>query len=126
MERSEIVELLKVVSAVYPHAKINDPKAMVTAWEMLLGEFSAESVYKAARLHMEKSKYFPSPSDIRDNIVRAKIVLDTPMVNAIEAPKENKRKEDYYLEELCKFVGVGYEEPDDNADLLCEFLPYEK
>ena len=128
MTRNEIIDLLEIISATYPHGakNIKNPEALLTAWEMVLGGFSAESVYKAARLHMETEKFFPSPSDIRENIVKADLLYQATTPNTLEAPKVDKRREDYYLKELCKFVGIGYEEPDDNADLLCEFLPYEK
>lgn len=124
MERKEIVELLKIVSANYPHAKISDPKAMVLAWEMLLGEFSAEAVYKATRLHMETNKYFPSPSDIRDNIVRAELVYQQTIPNAIEAKANNSEEVEKNLDLFCKWIGFGCE-PDDTVELPKGFLPYE-
>lgn len=124
MERKEIVELLKIVSANYPHAKISDPKAMVSAWEMLLGDYSAEAVYKAARLHMETNKYFPSPSDIRDNIVRAEIVYKPTIPNAIESKANNSEEMKKNLDLFCQWIGFGCE-PDDTVELPKGFLPYE-
>ena len=125
MERKEIVELLKIVSANYPHAKISDPKAMVTAWEMLLGDYSAEAVYKATRLHMETNKYFPSPSDIRNNIVRAELVYQQTIPNAIEAKSNNSEETEKNLDLFCKWIGFGCE-PDDTVELPKGFLPYEQ
>lgn len=124
MERKEIVELLKIVSANYPHAKISDPKAMVSAWELLLGDYSAEAVYKAARLHMETNKYFPSPSDIRDNIVRAQIAYAPTIPNAIESKANNSEETEKNLDLFCKWIGFGCE-PDDTVELPKGFLPYE-
>ncbi len=124
MERKEIVELLKIVSANYPHAKISDPKAMVSAWELILGDYSAEAVYKAARLHMETNKYFPSPSDIRDNIVRAQIVYVPTIPNAIEAKANNSEETEKNFDLFCKWIGFGCE-PDDTVELPKGFLPYE-
>lgn len=124
MERKEIVELLKIVSANYPHAKISDPKAMVSAWEMILGDYSAEAVYKAARLHMETNKYFPSPSDIRDNIVRAEIVYKPTIPNAIESKANNSEEMEKNLDLFCQWIGFGCE-PDDTVELPKGFLPYE-
>ena len=89
---------------------------------MTLGEFSAESVYKAARLHLETNRYFPSPSDIRDNIVRAEIVYSTPIPNALEARTVPNEAEN--LELFCKWIGFGYDE-DDSIELPKGFLPYE-
>lgn len=125
MERKEIVELLKVVASAYPHVKIADPKAMVTTWEMTLGEFSAESVYKATRLHLETNKYFPSPSDIRDKIVRSQIVYQPTITNAIEATSSKDEAEiEKNLDLFCKWIGFGCE-PDDSVELPKGFLPYE-
>ena len=125
MERKEIVELLKVVASAYPHTKIADPKAMVTTWEMTLGEFSAETVYKATRLHMETNKYFPSPSDIRDKIVRAQIAYQPTITNAIEATSSKDEAEiEKNLDLFCKWIGFGCE-PDDTVELPKGFLPYE-
>jgi hypothetical protein len=110
------------VSATYPHAKIKDPSALVSAWEMTLGDFSAETVYKATRYHLETNKFFPSPSDIRDNIVRAELIYRPTIPNAIES-----RTNDYYeknLDLFCKWIGFGQEE-DDTVELPNGFLHYE-
>lgn len=132
MTRAEALKLLEVLFATYPNqaAKIKDPSATADAWVINLGDLDAGDVYKAARLHMSTSKYFPNPADIREKVIKARIIYATEP-KAIEAPKatvtdlKQKEKDDYYLEELCKFVGLGYEE-DDDADLLGDFLPYEK
>lgn len=124
MTREEIINLLEIVSAAYPNAmnKISDPETMVSAWEMGLGMYSAETVYKAARLHMEKSCFFPTIADIRDNIIRARIVFEAPPTNALKAkapPKYDKE-----LDDFCRWVGLGCE-PDDTVELPKGFLPYE-
>ena len=82
MNRDETTKLLEILCGNY-NKKIVDPKATVNAWEMTLGAFSAEAVYKAARLHMSESKYWPNPADIREKIVKAKIVYDGPPLNAL-------------------------------------------
>ena len=115
-----------MLSAAYPHAtkNITNPKALVTAWEMTLGGFSAESVYKAARLHMETNRYFPSPSDIRDNIVKAQIVYQPTIPNALESKANNSEETENNLELFCRWIGFGCE-PDDSVELPKGFLPYE-
>lgn len=118
MTRDEIVNLLEIVISAYPNAKINDAGAMVTAWEMCLGDFSAESVYKAARLHMNTNRFFPTPADIRSNIVRAELVyrdseIDQKRLEAKPEPStaiavKEEEWTDERLEDLCRFVGLGY------------------
>ena len=124
MTREEIIKLLDVVSATYPHAKIKDPSALVSAWEMTLGDFSAESVYKATRYHLETNKFFPSPSDIRDAIVRAQLVYKTPETNLIESRTRNAEETEKNLDLFCKWIGFG-QEPDDSVELPKGFLHYE-
>lgn len=124
MTREEIIKLLDIVSATYPHAKIKDPSALVQAWEMVLGDFSAESVYKATRLHLETNKFFPSPSDIRDNIVRAQITYKTAIPNAIESRTRNDEFTERNLDDFCRWIGFG-QEPDDLVQLPKGFLHYE-
>lgn len=127
MTREEIIKLLKVLSASYPMVakNIKDADSLVMSWEMSLGEFSAEAVYKAARLHLETNKYFPSPSDIREKIVRAQIVYQPTITNAIEATSSKDEAEiEKNLDLFCKWIGFGCE-PDDTVELPKGFLPYE-
>ena len=124
MTREEIIKLLSIVASTYPHAKIKDPSALVSAWEMTLGDFSAESVYKATRYHLETNKFFPSPSDIRDNIVRAEMVYKPSIPNAIESRTRNDEQTEKNLDLFCQWIGFGYEE-DDTVELPKGFLHYE-
>ena len=126
MTKAELVKIMAILRANYPNVKIEKPEAMVNAWLMTLGDFSAEAVLKAAELHMATSKFFPTPAELRKNITHNRIALEPPKVTALPPTEEDKAREDYYLEELCKFVGLGCD-PDDEADLTLEnFLPYEK
>ena len=129
MTHKEVAELLKALAANY--GKKLDAKTagnMIDAWMLSLGELEAPEVYKAARLHMNTSKFFPNPADILDKLAKARIVygMDDIQRKALPVPPEQKARDDYYLGELCKFVGLGCE-PDDDADLILKnFLPYEK
>ena len=127
MTKTEMLKILETVSLAYPNTKIKDASKMADSYLLVLGDFNAEAVGKAARLYMsENTAFFPSAGELKERIVRASLVYGQATVTAIEPPKAEKRREDYYLEELCKFVGLGYEEPDDNADLLCDWLDFEK
>lgn len=124
MTREETIKLLSIVSSTYPHAKIKDPNALVSAWEMTLGDFSAETVYKATRYHLETNKFFPSPSDIRDNIVRAELIYRPTIPNAIESRTHNNEETEKNLDLFCQWIGFGQEE-DDTVELPKGFLHYE-
>ena len=124
MTTEETAKLLKILSAAYPNSanKITDPESMIMAWQMVLGEFSAEAVYKAARFHLQTNKFFPSPSDIRDKIVRAEITYMPTIPNAIESGATKNCDE--YLDKFCEWIGFGCEE-NDTVELPKGFLPYE-
>ena len=127
MTREETIKILAIVRANYPNAKITDPSATVSAWELALGSYTADAVFKAARLHMVTCKFFPTPADILDKIVRSELVYHGPEIRGIPQkayvtpiPEENV---DEYLEVFCEWIGIG-DEPNDNAD-LGKFLPFE-
>ena len=124
MTREQIIRLLKVLSDNY-NIKIADPKGKVTAWEMQLGNYSAESIYKAARLHMQTSQYFPSPADLINKMVRAQLLYSDPLLHAIEKHSTAKDEAiDLYLDAFCRWIGLGCGPEDDTQ--LTNFLPYEK
>lgn len=123
MNRQEIVDLLEILTSAYPHAKIKDPTSMVNAWEMTLGDYSAESVYKAARYHLDTCKFFPTVSDIKDHIVRAELVYDGPKIIGIGSGIK-RENEDELLDDFCRWIGLGCE-ADDSVELPKGFLPFE-
>ena len=126
MNKTELAKVMAILRANYPNVKIEKPEAMINAWLMTLGEFSTEAVMKAAEVHMATSKFFPTPAELRKAITHHRIMLAPPKVTALPPTEADKAREDYYLEELCKFVGIG-QDPDNNADLTLEnFLPYEQ
>lgn len=74
MTREEIANLLEVLIGAYPNTNIKDAEATLNTWEMELGSYSAESVYKSARLHIHNSKFFPTPSEIIRGLLLAEMV----------------------------------------------------
>ena len=123
MTRDELSKLLEMLCATYPNARIKDAAQTLDAWEMNFAEYPAETVYKATRLHMETCKFFPSPADIFDLMVKAQIKYsNTPHVTAIPAAVPLPDEEvDEYLDAVCEWIGFGCEE---NDAALTEF--YEK
>lgn len=130
MNKKEMAQILAILRAAYPNTKsIDDPEATLNAYYLVLGDFSAESVMKAARLHMETSKFFPAPSEIRDKMVRAEIVYKPPECASnrlgdgnkeITLPNQEKASESK-LEALCRSVGLGYDNDiEDDILGMCE------
>lgn len=96
MTKKETAQILAIIRSVYPNTKIEDPASMVEGWYLVLGEYPAETIMRAARLHMASSKYFPTPSEITDKIVRAEIMygIKPPVQNKIDA-QQVKQIEDH-------------------------------
>lgn len=120
MNREEIANLLKILSKNYQkRISPSDAKTLVDSWELTLGAFTAEEVYKAARLHMETSPYFPNPADIRKNIVRASVAYaEEPKsparltsISGAEPIEDEKLNE--WLDAFCEWIGFGCEPNED-------------
>lgn len=115
MTKKEVAQLLAILKPSYPNYKQTESaEAMVMAYHLILSNYTAESVMKAARLHIATSHFFPSPSDLVDKIVRAGIVYneDPIEINRLESGEKNltiTEAEEQYLDNLCKFVGLGYD-----------------
>lgn len=90
MTKSELTQILAILRSNYPMVKIDNPKTMVETWFLTLGEFSGEAVLESAKCHMAHSKFFPTPAELRENIVRHKIITNQPRPKALEAGKKAK------------------------------------
>lgn len=124
MNKKEMAQILAILRAAYPNTKnIDDANATLNAYYLALGDYSASSVMKAARLHMETGKFFPAPSELRDKMVRAEMVYsdteigcnrlgdgnkEITLQESGEATEERLEATERKLEEICKFVGFGY------------------
>ena len=118
MNKKETAQILAIVRTAYPNVRIDNPAGTVQAWQMTLGEYSADSVMKAARLHMNTSKFFPTPADIREKIIRAELIYNESEIELKSIAPSNVKligtEIDYIaideqLENTCKFVGLGYQ-----------------
>lgn len=89
MDKKDMAKVLAILQTNY-QKKIENTEATVGVWMMSLGEFSAEAVLNSAKLHMANSKFFPTPAEIRENIVRHKIVLEARTVPRIESGQKAK------------------------------------
>ena len=76
MTREELKQMLKMVMEVYPNTKIKDAKATLDMWELVFGEREASEVFKGVRYHINHSKFFPTPADIKDAIPKGAVIYD--------------------------------------------------
>ena len=89
MDKKDMAKVLAILQTNY-QKKIENTEATVGVWMMSLGEFSAEAVLNSAKLHMANSKFFPTPAEIRENIVRHKIILTERTVPKLESGQKAK------------------------------------
>lgn len=89
MDKKDMAKVLAILQTNY-QKKIENTEATVGVWMMSLGEFSAEAVLNSAKLHMANSKFFPTPAEIRENIVRHKIILAEKTVPKLESGQKAK------------------------------------
>ncbi len=85
MTREETLRLLEFLKGSYPAFKIENAAALANTWCLTFQDIPAARVYRAARLHISRSKYFPSPADINESMQRASILYDTPNPSALPA-----------------------------------------
>lgn len=78
MTREELKQLLRMAMECYPYAKskVEDPKALLDLWEITFAEWNATDVFKAFRYHVNHSKFFPTPADIKDAIPKGAVIYD--------------------------------------------------
>ena len=120
MNRNEITKLLEILVANYGK-KISDPKQVADTWELHFGNCEAGEVFKAARLHMETSPYFPNPADIKKLMPKAQLVYNSPMLPALGTGEDDAKKWEPFLDAFCRKMGFGGE-PEEDLDLR-DYLP---
>lgn len=73
MNKKEMAQILAILQTNY-QKKIENTEATVNVWLMTLQDFSADAVLKSARLHIAKSRFFPTPAEIRENIIKSRVL----------------------------------------------------
>lgn len=105
MTEEQIVDLLEQLISNYPNTKIKSVEKMIKVWQMAFGENEAEDIYKAARLHMETSEFFPTVAEIKNNIEKAKLIYSDPA--GIEAPQARiEAPTSSYVEDMINIDGI--------------------
>jgi len=89
MDKKEMTQILAILQTNY-QKKIENPEATVNVWLMTLQDFSADAVLKSAKLHISKSKFFPTPAEIRENIIRSKVLPMERQTPRLEAGRRAK------------------------------------
>lgn len=89
MDKKDMARILAILQTNY-QKKIDNTEATVNVWLMTLKDFSADAVLKSAMLHISNSKFFPTPAEIRENIVRSRIVLTESKTPRLESGRRAK------------------------------------
>lgn len=87
MTREETIKLLQFLKGCYPSFKTDDAQTMVMSYSVALAQYKTEDVFKAARYHVIHNKFFPTPAEIIQCILRANLLYNIPEHKAIEQPK---------------------------------------
>ncbi len=115
MTEKEAAQILAIAKAANPQMQISDAAGTVKAWVWLLGDYPAQAVLDAVKHHLLTSPYFPKPADIQKGIKRGYYLnsdqdkLEGRQAKALKPPMRIVDITDEELENLCKFVGLGYE-----------------
>lgn len=88
MNKKEAAKLLAIVRATYPGVKIENPETMAYTWELCFGEYDADIVAQAVKLHMKRNKYFPTIAEIVKLLPRAELLCSSDQVKMIESHVE--------------------------------------
>jgi hypothetical protein len=95
MTREETLKLLEFLYGVYPNPKKTVTAAeTANAWSLIFQDEPAANVYRAARLHIQRSPYFPTISDINDCMQRAVMLYDIRAAEALPAPDPQEAGQD--------------------------------
>lgn len=73
MTQDQILQLLEKLWGNYPNYKGN-PNEALESYERAFGDADAGVIFKAARVHMDKSPFFPTPADIKKNINKGQMI----------------------------------------------------
>ena len=115
MNKKETAQILAIVQAAYPYNPNRaNPESTVEAWMMILGDYDAQTVLRAAQFHMKTCKYFPTPADIVQKIGRAELLYTSSGIGIEGKTKmiaeANGTTEEWTLEKTKKlFEFLGYE-----------------
>ena len=92
MNKKECLQILAIAKAAYPYFKIEDAEAMCQAWLMCLAEYDANNIVNALKIHITKSKYFPSIAEIIEEHRRALYIYGDMSVKKTCLPDAENQK----------------------------------
>lgn len=76
MTEAEIIDLFEEMAGAGLANAPKDPAAAVKVWRDFFGGDDARIIGRAVGLHLDRSKFWPTPSDINSLKVRAQWVLE--------------------------------------------------
>lgn len=103
MTRDEIVDLLEILFGAYPNQKIKDAERMIQAWQLAFADEEAERIYKAARFHINRNKFFPTVADIRESIEKGVLIYSNQVQEAPAIESSKPLEDDEWLcDQYCE------------------------
>lgn len=103
MTREDVLRLLDELCGAYPQVNFKNPRATATIWQISFEKEDAQAVFMAARLHIGKSKYFPTPYDIKANLPYCNMMHHGPVLTGAVGDPDDPDG-DQFIKDLIKIL----------------------
>lgn len=87
MTHEQIMDLLEYLGDIYPNVKLKNAQRTIDTWELMFAGEDAAIVFMAAKIHIEKSPFFPTIADVKKQMKQAAVRLEFECTRKLEAPK---------------------------------------
>lgn len=116
MTKTECINLIRELLGAYPNTKMDNPQGTINSYMLILGEYEAKTVYKAARMYMtsgsKAKRYFPQPGELKKYIGLAPYMFNP---QAMELPSDTSDPTDDGATtgcDLCPYAEMGCKKED--------------
>jgi hypothetical protein len=96
--RDEVMQVIDTLSCAYPSYNPPNAEGLLNLWEQKFGEIPGPVLSEAASIWIDKSRFFPSISEIRDLFYDAQAQLQTRGSREADREWESITAERYRLE----------------------------
>ncbi len=129
MKIEEAIKLVNLLHGAYPSDKkatAQDLAQRAESYNVALADYDFETVKRAAQNCIANSKFYPTTSELIDEVKRIYLTTTPASVTPItEAEPVDDPEVEAYLEAFCEWIGFGCEANDD-AILPKGVLRYEE
>lgn len=120
MSRKDVLKLLEMLCAAYPHTKIASPYLTAKVWEEALKSYDAKEIRLAARYHISNNKFFPTPSELINLLTRVRIIY------CDELSKDGNEEDSEVDEFLVNYMRLSKSDSRTNDDIIVDDSDYQE